>query len=213
MTDDDATIATAFPRLVIAGRLVAAVVIGGVLAALAWMFALQEGHTGNIFGATWTQHDFPDGLGHAFGAEDTAKAGLYLTLALGVVVGALFVTVERWLPGRGIVKGLAFAPIPFLAWGLVFTPLVDSRQVLRVADFVFLPTGFFGVQAGAATIISGVAASLLAGVILARVASLARDVTWWQEHPDVGYGLSGDGASVLLELAEQRPEQGVEGPR
>lgn len=215
MTEEDATVGAAFPRLVTAGRVVAAIVIGGVIAALAWMFVLQEGHTGNIFGATWTEHDFPDGIGHAFGAEDTARAGLYLTLALGVAAAALFVTVERWLPGRGIVKGLVFAPIPFLAWGLVFTPLVDSRQVLREAEFVFLPTGSFGVEAGGATIISGIAASIIASVILARVVSLARDTAWWQAHPDVGHGLSADrpAAVALLELAEQRPEQGVEGPR
>lgn len=213
MSGDDATIGAAFPRLIVAGRQVAAVVVGGVLAALAWMFVLQEGHTGNIFGVTWTDHDFPDGLGHAVGAKDTAKAGLYLTLALGVLVAALYVALERRLPGRGIVKGLMFAPIPFLVWGLVFTPLVDSRQVLREADFVFLPTGVFGVEAGGATIISGIAASVIASVILARVTALARSPEWWQDHPDVGHGLGGDGVSGLLEFAEEGPEQGMEGPR
>lgn len=213
MSGDDATIGAAFPRLIVAGRQVAAVVVGGVLAALAWMFVLQEGHTGNIFGVTWTDHDFPDGLGHAVGAKDTAKAGLYLTLALGVLVAALYVALERRLPGPGIVKGLMFAPIPFLVWGLVFTPLVDSRQVLREADFVFLPTGVFGVEAGGATIISGIAASVIASVILARVTALVRSPEWWQDHPDVGHGLGGDGVSGLLEFAEERPEQGMEGPR
>jgi hypothetical protein len=211
--EGDATIGAAFPRLIVAGRRVAAIVVGGVLAALAWMFVLQEGHTGNIFGATWTDHDFADGLGHAVGAKDTAKAGLYLTLALGVLFAALYAGVERWLPGRGIVKGLVFSPIPFLAWGLVFAPLVNSRQVLREADFVFLPTGLFGVKAGGGTIISGIAASIIAGVIIARVAALARDAAWWQEHPNAGLGLGGDDPSGLLELAEERPEQGVEGPR
>ena len=213
MIEGDATIGAAFPRLIVVGRWMAAVVMGGVLAALAWMFVLQEGHTGNIFGATWTDHDFPDGLGHVVGAKDTAKAGLYLTLALGVLVAALYGAVEQWLPGRGIVRGLAFAPIPFLAWGLVFTPLVDSRRVLREAHFVFLPTGVFGVEAGDATIISGVAASVIVGVILARVVTLARGAPWWQEHPNVGHGLGGDGVSGLLELSEERPEQGMEGPR
>jgi hypothetical protein len=211
--EGDATIGATFPRLIVAGRWVAAVVMGGVLAALAWMFVLQEGHTGNIFRERWTDHDFPDGLGHAVGATDTARAGLYLTLALGVLVAALYIAVERWLPGRGIAKGLAFAPIPFLAWGLVFTPLVDSRQVRINADYVYLPTGAFGLHAGGATIISGIAASAIAGVILARVVTLARDAAWWQEHPNVGLGLGGDGAAGLLELPEERPEQRVEGPR
>lgn len=211
MIEGDATIGAAFPRLIVAGRRAAAIVVGGVLAALAWMFVLQEGHTGNIFREKWTDHDFADGLGHAVGAKDTAKAGLYLTLALGVLFAALYVTVERWLPGRGIVKGLVFAPLPFLAWGLVFTPLIDSRRVQRTD--AYLPTGLFGVEAGRATVISGIAASVFAGIILARVAALARDPAWWQEHPNVGAGLGGDDPSGLLELAEERPEQGVEGPR
>ncbi len=212
--NDDATIGAAFPRAVIAGRLAAGVVIGGVLAALAWMFVLQEAHTGNIFGATWTEHDFADGLGNAVGAKDTARTGLFLTLALGVLLAGVYLVLQRWLPGRGIVKGLAFAPIPFLAWGLVFTPLVNSRQVLRDADFVFLPTGFFGVGAGSATIVSGIAASVIAGVILARVIALAGDAGWWQEHANVGYGLAGDdAAAALLELAEERPEDRVKGAR
>mgnify|MGYP001156639559 FL=1 len=214
MSDPDATIAAAFPRLAHWGRWVAAVVVGGVVAALAWMFALQEGHTGRIFGATWTEHDFADGLGNAFGADDTARGGLYLTLGLGVIVALVYAGVEQRLPGDGVVKGLWFAPVLFLAWGLVFTPLIDSRQVLRDADFVFLPTGFFGLDAGVRTIISGVAASVLAGVFLARVFALMRDATWWREHPDVGHGLGGDEAAAeLLELAEQRPQERVEGTR
>ena len=214
MIEGDATIGAAFPRLIVAGRRVAAIVVGGVLAALAWMFVLQEGHTGNIFGATWTDHDFADGLGHAVGAKDTAKAGLYLTLALGVLFAGLYAGVERWLPGRGIVKGLVFSPIPFLAWGLVFAPLVDSRQVLREARLrVSSRPAPLASRRGSATIISGVAASIIAGVIIARVAALARDAAWWQEHPNVGLGLGGDDPSGLLELAEERPEQGVEGPR
>lgn len=214
MTERDATIEASFPRLVSAGRLVAAIVIGGVLAALAWMFVLQEGHTGRIFGVTWTQHDFPDGLGNAFGVEATARAGLALTLALGVIVAAIYAVAQRWLPGSWIVKGLWFAPILFLAWGLLFTPLVNSRQVLIGSDFVFLPTGVFGVDAGGRTLISGVAASLIASMMLARVFSLAREASWWQEHPDVGHGLVDDrAAAALLELPEERPEQGVKGAR
>jgi hypothetical protein len=213
MSDQDDTIAGTFPRLVAVGRRAAAIVVAGVVAALAWLFVLQEGHTGNIFGARWTQHDFADGLGLAFGAKDTAKGGLYLTLALGVAVAALYAGVERGLPGRAEVKGLAFAPVLFLAWGLVFTPLVDSRQVLRDADFVYLPTGFFGSGAGGKTVFSGIAASVIAAVLIARVFALMRDASWWREHPNVGHGLGGERASALLELTEERPEQGVEGPR
>lgn len=214
MSEHEATIATTFPNLVRWTRLTAAVVVSGVLAALTWLFILQEGHTGSIFGRSWSEHDFPEGLGHALNVGDPSHTGLYVTLALGVVVAIVFALVARWLPGRGIVKGITFAPVLFLAWGLVFAPLVDSREVLQDAEFVYLPTGLFGIDAGAGTILSGVAASLIAGVILARVYQLARDGEWWKEHPAVGHGLVDEETSAaLLELAEQRPEQRVEGAR
>lgn len=212
MTEHDATIAASFPGLVRAVRLVATTVLGGVLAALTWMFVLQEGHTGSIFGVTWTEHDFPDGLGNAFGATDTARVGLALTLALGVIVATVYAVVEHRLPGNWIVRGLWFAPVLFLAWGLAFTPLVNSRQVLIDVDFVFLPTGPFGVEAGGKTIFSGLVASLMASLILARVLALGREATWWQGHPDVGHGLGDDRTmAALLELPEERAEQGVKG--
>ena len=131
MSSPDGSIAEAFPRATAAGRSAAAIVVAGAIAALAWMFVLQEGHTGRIFGVTWTQHDFPDGLGNAFGANDAARTGLYLTLGLGVIVAAIFALIERRLPGRGLVKGLSLALLLFLAWGLLFTPLVNSRSEER----------------------------------------------------------------------------------
>jgi hypothetical protein len=105
------------------------------------------------------------------------------------------------------VKGLWFAPLLFLAWGLVFTPLVNSRQVQVDAEFVFLPTGFFGVDAGRRTIISGVIASVLAGLVIARIITLLCEASWWQDHPSTGHGFGADTPAVLLELAEERAEQ------
>jgi hypothetical protein len=178
------------------------------------MFILQEGHTGRIFGVTWTEHDFPDGLGHLFGAEDTSRTGLFLTLALGVVIALIYVLVERWLPGRGLLKGMAFAPLLFLAWGLLFTPLVNSRQVLQDAEFVFLPTGPFASDAGAGTIPLAIVASLVAGLILARVMAMMPSARWWREHPPLEHGLVDESAAhELLELAEQRAQEGVESAR
>jgi hypothetical protein len=210
MSAADGSIAQAFPRATTIGRHVFGIVAAGVIAALAWMFVLAEGHTGNIFGH-WTDHDFPDGLANAFGAADTGRAGLYLTLVLGVIVAAIFPLVERWLPGRDLVKGISFAVPLFLAWGLLFTPLVDSRQVQRGAEFVYLPTGLFGVDAGEGTIISGAVASLLAGIIIARVIQVTRNANWWRPHPTAGVALDPDVG--LLELTEEGSEQGGERSR
>lgn len=210
----DALIEGTFPRLVHAGRWAAAVVVAGALAALAWMFILQEGHTGRIFGRTWTDHDFPDGLGNLFGAEDTSRAGLWLTLGLGILLALVYVLVERWLPGRGTTKGVAFAPFLFLTWGLVFTPLVNSRQVLQGAEIVYLPAGAFARDAGTGAIPLAIAASLVAGALLARVTTMMRSAAWWREHPPLAHGSADETvAEELLELAEQRPQEGVEGAR
>jgi hypothetical protein len=211
MSDPDATIGAAYPRLVVAGRWAAGIVLAGLLAALAWLFVLQEGNTGNIFGATWTDHDFPDGLGNTLGAEETARVGLYVTLLMGVVAAGLFAALRHRLPGRGLVKGLIFAPLPFLAWGLLFTPLVDSRQIIdrTTAEYVYLPTGVFGWDAGHGTIISGAVAAIVAGLIMARVLDLAVTPAWWQAHPSAGHGLAEDPAA-LLELPEQGTQQGIE---
>lgn len=214
MSAPDGSVAQAFPRATSIGRHVFGIVAAGVIAALAWMFILQEGQIGNIFGTKWTDHDFPDGLGNAFGAADTARAGLYLTLVLGVIVAAIFRLVERWLPGRHLIKGVSFAAALFLAWGLLFTPLVDSRQgVLVLPDAtvksIYLPTGLFGVDAGKGTIISGAVASLLAGIIIARVIQVTRNADWWRPHPTAGVALDPNvGTDPLLELTEQGSEQG-----
>lgn len=211
MSAPDGSVGQAFPRATAICRYVAAIVVAGVVAAVAWLFVLQEGHTGNIFGASWTQHDFADGLGLAFGAEDTARGGLYLTLVLGVVVAAIFALTEQWLPGRGLLKGISFAVPVFLAWGLLFTPLIDSRQVQREAEFVYLPTGLFGMDAGGRTIISGAVASLIAGVIIARIIQVMRDGEWWR--PRAGTAVLTTDVADLLELTEKGPEQGGERPR
>jgi hypothetical protein len=209
----DATIAQVFPRATAFGRRGAGVIVGGVIAAVVWMFVMQEGYVGRVFGHKWTEHDFPDGLGNAFGAKDTAHSGLYLTLALGVIVAIIFALVESKLPGRGLVKGVWYAVPIFLAWGLLFTPLIDSREVLRDDEFVFLPTGFFGVDAGWRTVISGVVASLMAGILIARITQLMRDAKWWSPHPEIGTGLSKAIGVGLLELPEEGPEKSGERPR
>ena len=213
MSTDGARIDATFPRLVQWGREVAAVLVAGVLAALAWMFLMQEGQAGRILEHTWTEHDFPDGLGHLLGSEDTARAGLFATLALGVIAVAIYAVAQRAVHVRLRYKALGTAIALFLLWGLVFTPLVNSRQVLVGAEFQYLPTGFFGTDAGAATILSGIVASLVTAVLIARVYSLMRDGDWWRERAVARQGVLGTAADELLELPEQRPEQGVERSR
>ncbi len=218
-SDRGATIGTTLPRLTRVARWAAAVVVSGVFAAVAWMFVLQEVHTGQIFGRSGSQSNFPEGLGLAIGAEEPNRAGGLLGIGLGIAFAMLFAVVERFLPGRGWRKGLTFAVLPFLAWGLLYTPFANSREVVTmdpvdpsgstILSIDFASTGPFGWGAGRGTIPAAVVASLLAGLLLARLFPLMRGESWWKEHPVEPSGLDVDD---LLELSKKRTEQGGKRP-
>lgn len=207
MSEQPQTITGAFPRATAVARWGAAVLGAGGLAALFWLFLMQEGFGGQILHRTWTEHDFAGGLGHTVATREVARAGLYLTLLLGVAATLVFVAIERILPWRGWRKGIAYSPVLFLAWGAVYCPLVDARRVLRGDDFAYLPSGAFGMDGGHWTFVSAVVASLVAGCIIARVLPMVRDAAWWERHPDATRRADHE---ELFELAEERAEQGME---
>jgi hypothetical protein len=207
VSDTPDTFAEQFPRVAAAARWCAAIVVAGGLAAAAWLFVMQEGLDGQIVRSTWTEHDFAGGLGHALGGSKPAHTGLYATLAAGAGAALLFAAMERILPWQGWLRGIAFAPVLFLAWAFVFCPLVDARRIQEGAKFHYLPNGPFGADAGRATFLSAIAASLVAGVTIARVLPMVRDAAWWEAHPEASRRADHTG---LLELPEERPEQGVE---
>lgn len=229
-TSHETRFGDAFPGLVHVARWAAAVVMAAVLATGFWLFLMQEGHTGRIFSHSWTDHDFPDGLGNALGAHDPARTGLVATFLLAIGVTLLFALLERRLPGRGWVKGIAFAPAILLLWGLVFCPLVNARQILQAdGAYVYLPSGVFGSGSGIGALLSALGASVVTGIVLARGLQLCRSKTWWSPADtsrdfivDRGSGtlleIPGTDATAhaepgLLELAEERPEQRSERPR
>jgi hypothetical protein len=213
----------AFPRGMRVARWVAAILVSGVLASLFWLFCMQEGYGGQILNRTWTDHAFDQGLGNAIGASSHALGGFYLSMVLGVAAAALFALLEPVLPGRGWIKGLAFAPIPFLVWGLVFCPLVNADRTPQSEGFLYSPSGLFGVDSGIATIVSGAVASVAAGLVLARVLPMVREASWWDPHVEERVELREQTLATieladepqLLELADETqllelPEQGAE---
>lgn len=229
-TSHETKVGDAFPGLVHAARWVAAVFLAAVLATGFWLFIMQEGHTGRIFNRSWTDHDFPDGLGNALGAHDPARTGLVATFLIAIVVTLLFALVERRLPGRGWLKGIAFAPVILVLWGLVFCLLVNGRQILQAdGAYVYLPSGLFGSDSGIGALVSALGASLVSGIVLARGLQLCRSTSWWSpadtsrdfivdrgggtllEIPDTAPAPT-SGRPALLELAEERPEQRGERP-
>ncbi len=173
------TLADRFPKAVDVIRWVTAIIAAGTLGAFFWLTIMQEGNAGRIFNRRWTEHDFPDGLGAALGATEHARVGLVATVVLGIAVTVLFALIERFLPGRNWVKGISFAPILFLAWGLLFAPFVNSHQVLQGDDYAYLSDTVFATRSGNWTLLSAAAASLAAGIVIARVLQLVRSADWW----------------------------------
>ncbi len=201
-------LADRFPRAIAAMRGISAILAAGTLGAFFWLTIMQEGNAGRIFNRRWTEHDFPDGLGAALGAEEHARVGLVATVVLGIGMTILFALVERFLPGRGWLKGLAFAPIIFLMWGLLFAPLVHSHQVLQDDDYAYLADTVFATRSGGWTLASAAAASIVAAIIIARVLQLVRSAYWWEEKDPSRYqSLLDDTPLALPSLAASQEER------
>jgi len=230
--DDPAALHTHFPGLVNVARWTTAVLMAAAMATAIWLTIMQEGHAGRLLDHRWTDHDFPDSLGHALGAADPARTGLAATFVLAVAMVLVFAAVERFIPGRDWIKGLVFAPVIFLLWGLLFCPLIDSQQLLVDERFVYRDSGLFALESGKGTLISAGVASICAGVVIARVLQLVRTARWWMPRDptrqfmvvDRGGGrmidmpdprherVDAEAPGALLELAEQRTDERRERP-
>ncbi|HRC08083.1 MAG TPA: hypothetical protein PLV41_07700 [Miltoncostaeales bacterium] len=197
-----------------AARWVCAVVFAAIIGGAFWMAIIEEGHGGHILGTTWTSHDFPDGLGNALGASaEPARKALWGTLVIAIGVVLLFAAMERLLPGKEWRKGLSFAPIPFLLWGLVFCPLVDAKQTQDPIDgrFIYSPSGLFGTESSLTTMLSAAVAALGASLAIARIYQLVRSAEWWEPASlDAEFIIDHD-VGPLLELPEQGTEQSGKG--
>ena len=200
-----------FPRLVQVARWVFSLLLAGSFGAFFWLAMMQEGHAGRIFNRTWTDHDFPDGLGNAFGAQEAARTGLAASILCGVGLALVFALMEGRLPGSGWVKGLAFAPVILLLWGLVFCPLVDARQIIEVdGQYNYLPSGLFGSDSGGATLVTAAISSLVVGVVIARLLQLGRSPEWWRPGGSSREFVVDRGSGSLLEFPEQGSQQSGE---
>jgi hypothetical protein len=185
------------------GRRAAGVVVGSGLGALLWLIIMQEGVRHG-----WTDQNFNSDMGLLIQSPEGSptQAGLRLTLLSGLVLGALYVPLgELWVRSRWY-RGLLYAIVPFLAWGLLFCPLVAGRNDGQ-------PSAPFGADAGAATTVLAATASLGFALILARAYALMREPSWWRPRArgaiDETHELVDDPS---LELAEERTEQPRVGP-
>jgi hypothetical protein len=185
------------------GRRAAGVLVGSGLGALLWLIILQEGVRHG-----WTDQNFNSDMGLLVQSPEGSptQAGLRLTLLSGLVLGVLYVPLgELWVRQKWV-RGLAYAIVPFLAWGLLFCPLVAGRIDGE-------PSAPFGADAGGATTVLAAAASLAFALVLARAYALMREPAWWRPRarPSIEETerLVDEGS---LELAEERTEQPGVGP-
>ncbi|MEW6582898.1 MAG: hypothetical protein AB1416_09075 [Actinomycetota bacterium] len=197
-------------------RHIAGVVAGGVLGALLWLIVMQQGPEHEL-----TDHDFNQIMGQVFvdRSADVAKAGLWGTFAFGILIACLYPPVfHRMERHRGpVVAAAAFAVVPFLLWGIAFSPVVTAFVDVPTGEAPrHIPGGPFGSEGGAAAVILGLVASAVYATMASRAYSLMSRRDWWERR----YRRSGIAQETIveivgdpsLELAEQVPEERGETP-
>jgi hypothetical protein len=193
------------PALWVARR-AAGILTGGALAALLWLIIWNQG-----IRRGWTDHDVALGLGELVGGN-ASRTGLYATIVAGVGLALVYAALEPWLPDRRWwAKGLTFATVPFLLWGLGFCPFVDSiRQRQLDGSIALLPSDPFAADAGGGTIPIAIVASVAAATLIARCYSLMREPAWWrprERHLEEALEAISERGSGSLELPEEGPKE------
>ena len=178
---------------------VSGVLVGGAIGAILWLIVMQEGPERG-----WTDYDYNEMAGQMVvpRQEDVAKAGLWTTLLLGIVLACLYPLVFRPLRRRlnRWVVALLYALVPFLLWGLLMAPAVTayedtaSDQARRL-----IPGGAFGVDGGDATPVLAAVASILFALCVMRAYSLMTRRDWWTRK----YRRGGLDAAVLADVVAE----------
>ena len=139
----------------------------------------------------WTEHDFPDGLGQRVRRGGHRPGRPLPDARSGRDRGGDLRARRAVAPGPRLRQGdlVRGRPLPRLGAAVHTADRLPAGVQAGNAEFVYLPTGLFGVDAGGGTIISGAVASLLAGIIIARVIQVTRNAEWWRPHPTAGVAL------------------------
>lgn len=174
-------------------RAALAVLMGGLLAAAAWLIVMQEAHKKG-----YTEHEVNAALGGLLTSSDAevARRGFYGTVACAVVLALVYRLTRGLAPRHGrwghwTVRAMGVALVVLLAWGLVLGPLAGSSGV---------PSGVFGLDADLAAPLCAVLSAVATGLTLVRVVDLVDSDDWWErKHFD------------LRESMESLFTQGVDG--
>lgn len=184
------------PELRAAARELTAIVVGGLMLAMAWLIPFQE-----AWKKGWTDHEFNAAMGQLVGAtgDQIPRQGLIFGVAAAIALTAVHAVACRLLRRHWLVQGALAAALLFLLWGLVFAPLAGDRTDV--------PGGLFGADAGASAVVWAAVSAVIAGVVLGRVYALVRDAAWWErKHFDLR-------ESIETIFTEEHPEQGRTGYR
>lgn len=164
-------------------REVIAIGLGAFVAAILWLVLVE----GVLPGPETTEFNHPLGemirgvpddeatSDSALGVvgDPVGPTGLWATVgifaALLVIQRVVF---EPFMKARNLfVRPIPLAVLAYVLWGVLFTTLADDR--------VGLGAGLFGVDDGAATVITYAIASYLCALGGTRIIELVRTVAWW----------------------------------
>lgn len=186
--------------------------LGGLLGAIAFLYATHQGEKRGYSDQDWVR-GFGNLLGGETGAE-VVRRGLWTTLIAFAVVGMVIMPlIGRLMAGRPwYLQAVPVFVGAFLAWGLIFSPLVGDE-----ADDI--AGGVFGADAGASTLLTYLLACAALAAVMARVATLMVTADFWADkHLDLRENLEAlellglERADVtvpergLLEFPEERRE-------
>lgn len=205
------------PRVPAIARGLTGVLFGGAIVAIVFLICVQgsfhKGYTGFDFAhalgtaieGTATEQNQSEALGVI--GDSVGPTALWATVAGGIALMAVHALVivplvrRRWQ-----VQGVVLAVVMFLAIGLLYVPYVDAQ--------LDSPIGPWGSDQGGWTPFVFAASSLIASLVGARCYDLARRPGWWRPErvaDDQLTELTGIDTQ-LLELPEERREQGAMGP-
>jgi hypothetical protein len=145
---------------------------GGLLGAIAFLYVTHQGEKRGS-----SEQDWVRGFGNLLGGESGAeilRRGLWTTLIAFAFAGLVIMPViGRLMAGRPwYLQAVPVSVGAFLAWGLVFSPLVGE-------DTGDIPGGLFGADAGTLTLVTYLVACAALGAVMARVSTLMATPEFW----------------------------------
>jgi hypothetical protein len=146
---------------------------GGLLGAVAFLYVTHQGEKRGSSEQDWVR-GFGNLLQGETGAE-VVRRGFWWTLIGFALAGLVMMPlIGRLMAGRPwYLQAVPVSVGAFLAWGLIFSPLVGDDTDAEI------PGGLFGADAGMSTFVTYVLACAALGAVMARVSTLMATLEFW----------------------------------